>query len=127
MAEMEIVSCIRGYHVFKSVWTHPIIGENLICKRESWNAHDRYAVGTYKRDENNLETLVGHIPKNISLLCSLFLRRGGSITCEVSGRRRGSTDLVQGGLEIPCKLTFSGKERELKKLKRLKRKKRLKK
>ncbi len=120
---MAIVSCIRGYHVFKYVWTHPIIGENLVCKRESGNAHDRYAVGTYKRDDNNLETLVGHIPKNISLLCSLFLRRGGSITCEVSGQRRRSTDLVQGGLEIPCKLILTGEEGELKKLKRLKRKK----
>ena len=38
-----------------------------------------------------------------------FLRRGGSITSQVNGHRRYSSDLPQGGLEIPCVLTFSAK------------------
>ena len=44
-------------------------------------------------------------------VCSLFLRREGSITCQVSGSRRYLDDLVQGGLEIPCVLVFEGDEK----------------
>jgi len=43
----------------------------------------------------------------ISPLCSVFIRRSGSITCVVDGLRRYSADLPQGGLELPCKLLFS--------------------
>ena len=119
MATMEMNSCVRGYHVYQSVWT-PVIGEELICRREVGNAHDRYAVGIYKQDSNRPETLVGHSPKKISLLRSLFLRRGGNVTCQVSGRRVYSSDLAQGGLEVPCRLIFRREELNLKKLKRLK-------
>ena len=30
------------------------------------------------------------------------------VTCEVTGTRRRSTDLIQGGLEIPCLLKIHG-------------------
>ena len=33
---------------------------------------------------------------------------GGSIECQINGNRRYSHDLPQGGLEIPCVLTFRG-------------------
>ena len=49
-----------------------------------------------------IDIVVDHVPKRISLICSSFLRRGGSITCKVMGPRRFSADLLQGGLEIPC-------------------------
>ena len=32
----------------------------------------------------------------------------GYITCEVTGPRQYSNDLPQGGLEVPCRLTFTG-------------------
>jgi len=48
--------------------------------------------------------IVGHVPRTISAVCSLFLCRGGSIGCLVTGSRCYSWDLPQGGLEIPCKL-----------------------
>ena len=51
--------------------------------------------------------VVGHMPRKISPVCSIFIRRGGSITCTVSDRRRYSADLEQGGLEIPCKIKSS--------------------
>ena len=53
------------------------------------------------------ENVVGHVPKKISV-CSLYLRRGRSIFCRLTGCRRFSDDLVQGGLEIPCELIFEG-------------------
>ena len=51
--------------------------------------------------------VVGHMPRKICPVCSIFIQRGGSITCTVSDRRRYSADLEQGGLEIPCKIKFS--------------------
>ena len=56
------------------------------------------------------------MPRNISTLCSLFLRRGGAIFCVVTGRRRYSRDLRQGGMEIPCKYRFVGNGTEIKKV-----------
>ena len=81
-----------------------------ICEREPTNA-----VAVLKDG-----TTIGHLPKRISRDCSLFLLRGGSILCTVVGTRRYSSDLVQGGLEIPCNLLFKGKPKEIDKLKRLK-------
>ena len=58
--------------------------------------------------------VVGHLPKKISATCSLFLRKGGAISCQVTDeRRKRSVDLVQGGLEIQCLLIFSSKKRDL--------------
>ena len=65
---LEIESCVRGYHVYQSVWT-PTIGEELQCVREPTNIIDRYAVGVTKDGK-----IVGHLPKKISRLCSLFIR-----------------------------------------------------
>ena len=108
---MEITSFVRGYHIYSTVWT-PTVGEELICKREVGNLVDRYAVGVYKQVN---DALVGHLPRSISLLCSLFLRHGGNIICRVTGRRRRS-DLPQGGLDVPCLLIFKGKKEDIEKL-----------
>ena len=51
--------------------------------------------------------IVGHVPRKFSAICSIFIRRGGSIVCIVSGSRRYSSNLPQGGLEIPCILKFT--------------------
>ena len=93
-------SCIRGHHVYKDIW-QPIIGEELKCVRETNNVRDRYAVAVVKEDSLSSE-IVGHLPRKISILSSLFLRHGGTITCVVSGTRSYSSDLPQGGLEVPC-------------------------
>ena len=41
-------------------------------------------------------------------MCSLFLRKGGTISCKITGSRRYSSDLIQGGLEVPCILLLEG-------------------
>ena len=56
---------------------------------------------------NGSNTIVGHVPRRISPLYSVFIRRGGSIACVINGPRQYSSDLPQGGLELPCKLLFS--------------------
>ena len=114
-----VISMIRGYHVYKNIWESPTIGEELFCEREIGNPKDPLAVAVMKLigGEN---TIIGHIPRIISALCSLFIRRGGILKCSVDGSRRYSADLPQGGMEIPCKLIFSTKSTvDCEKLKKL--------
>ena len=86
----------------------------LFCRREPTNVSDRYAVAVLKD-----EVTVGHLPRKFSKIFSLFLRRGGSITCQVTGHRRYSRDLAQGGMEIPCELTLQGTKKDIKKFRAL--------
>ena len=54
-------------------------------------------------------TMVGYLSKNTSSTCSLFIRKGGTIDCEVTDpNRKYSMDLPYGGLEIPCVLMLQG-------------------
>lgn len=80
-----------------------MIGEILSCEREEDNLHDLFAVRVTKPGETQT---IGHLPRLISSTASLFIQRGGTIQCTVTGGRRYSVDLIQGGLEVPCKLQF---------------------
>ena len=86
-------SMARGYHQYQSIWS----------AIELSNPHNLFAVAICK-----FNIVVGHVPKRISSIYSSFLRQGGSITCKVTGPKRFSADLLQRGLEIPCKLIFTG-------------------
>lgn len=105
---------MRGYHVYKDIWT-AVVGEEFPCKRETSNTFDPFAVAVMRGDT----TVIGHVPRKISSICSLFLRRDGSITCQVTDSRRFSDDLAQGGLEIPCVLRFEGDTKVTAKAKKL--------
>ena len=111
---MEIVidSCVRGHHILKEFWL-PIIAEEL-SEQEEGNPHDPYAVTLLKGI-----TVVGHVPRKISAACSLFLQRQGTILCTITGNRRFSEDLLQGGLEVPCELRFRGEVKLVEKMKKL--------
>ena len=99
--EFTIQAMVRGYHVYQDEWD-AVIGEVLQCQKETGNWHDPYAVATQSDGR-----VVGHMSQKFLPLCSIFIQRGGSITCTVSDRRRYSADLEQGGLEIPCKIKLS--------------------
>ena len=60
-------SMIRGYHIYKEVWT-ATLGEQLQCRRETSNPCDLYAIAVV----NNEDFIVGHVPRSVSTLCSLF-------------------------------------------------------
>ena len=83
MAVYEMESCVQGYHVYKDIW--PAMIGDLLCEREPFNVVDRYAVAVLKDD-----TIVGHIPKTISRICSLFIARSGAIACTPIGGRKYS-------------------------------------
>ena len=99
--EFRLQSCIRGYHVYGERWT-ALLGEELTCQQEIRNVVDWYAIAV-KKDTG--ET-VGHVPKKISRICSSFLQHGGVITAVVTGHRRYSSNLVQGGWKFPAALDF---------------------
>ena len=109
MYSFSVNSMIRGYYQYKTIWENPSCRDELLCKHEIGNAHDTHAV-TIKKYIGGVQTTVWHIAKKISSLCSIFLRRGGTILCEVNGHRCYSSDLPQGGLEVPCVLTFVAAE-----------------
>ena len=114
IVEYEIDSCIRGHHVYKDRWTS-FVGEILNCAREIDNLHDPYTVCVMKD-----EIIVRHIPRKISAACLLFLRANGTtLSCKVTADRCYSADLLQGGLEVPCKLVFKGGKLLVAKVKKL--------
>ena len=82
MAESEectLESVIRGHHIYKWIW-RPLVGEVLTLEREEGNTHDRFAI----KDA----IVVGHIPREFLRVFWHFLRHGGTITCEVTSRRK---------------------------------------
>ena len=113
MERYTVKSCVRGYHVYKDIW-EASIGEELICVRETSNPKDPFAVAVVKN-----EMIVGHIPKKISSVCSLFLKRKGVLKVRTTGGRQYSKDLPQGGIEIPCVLIFEGDSKDLSKVEKL--------
>ena len=82
---------VRGFYVYKEQWT-PVVGKMLTCEQEFGNIHDPNAVSVV-RDK----IIVGHAPRKISSLCFFFLKKNGTISCQVTGRRRRSVELPQGG------------------------------
>lgn len=91
---------IRGHHVYKNIWT-PIIGESLVCKedkRVEAQELDKNAIGTYKLMDGN-ETLVGHLPIELSKLISFFIEIGDNhVNATVTGKRKREI-----GLSVPAK------------------------
>ena len=104
---------VRGCHVYREIWL-AIVGEELSCVRQVGNYRDPFTVAVVKSG-----VVVSHVPRKISSACSMFLRWGGTIDCRVTGGRRFSEDLPQGGLEIPCTLTLRGAHSDINKVKRL--------
>ena len=62
---------------------------------------DNYAIAVI----NNGKT-VGHVPKFLTKLTFFFLKNVGKLHIRVTGPRRYSVDLKQGGLELPARLLF---------------------
>ena len=79
-----VESMIRGYHEYQTIWTNPLIGEELPCEREPDNSHDPYTVAV-KKEIGGRNQIVGHVPRRLSMVCSLFIRRGGLLVCIING------------------------------------------
>ena len=85
-AEFTFLSAIRGFHVYRQVWT-PHLGQRLSGCREHGNVEDRFAVAVIERGGTDI---VGHLPREMSRVLWYFLVHGGVINCEVTERRQRS-------------------------------------
>jgi hypothetical protein len=68
--EFNCESSIRGYLVYKSIWTYEI-GEKLRCDREENNPNEKSAVKLVRNDGNK-EQCVGHVPIEHSKVFTFF-------------------------------------------------------
>ena len=93
---------VRGYHVYQSVWTPPVWKTPRLTV-EPTNMHDAYTVAV--EQDKRVETVVGHVPRNVSQVISFFLKKDRNVGyCKVTGERIncGAGHL----LEIPCVYKF---------------------
>lgn len=107
--ELYLEASTRGYHAyFKDATVY--IGEILFCELEPDNQHSKYAVVVKNEDDS----IVGHVPAELSKIFNKFLSEYGKIEAECIGNRfsqgRGN------GLELPVDYRLVGNARYLKKL-----------
>ena len=96
---IDIVSNIKGYHLYKSVWT--ATQEQVYGEIEPHNPIDKYAVAVKKN-----EKVVGHLPlgENGKFTKTIFYKCNKT----VSGK---AVNLVDGdGIQMPCILHLSGQK-----------------
>ena len=70
--------------MYKTYWT-PVVGEELTLETEDDNEHDEHAVAVMK---DGYMYIVGHVPCLLSKVSWFFLKRGGRITCRITGKRK---------------------------------------
>ena len=59
------------------------------------------------------DTTVGHVPKFLSKTTYFFLKLGGDLVVKITGQRRYSRDLDQGGMELPGTYVFTSTDAEM--------------
>ena len=106
---LEVFEIHSYIHAYIGLWT-PTIGEVLLVKPEPTNEKDSNAMAVLKED-----SIVGHVPRNLSLRLFHFLRR--DVNKEVTGQKvnRGAGY----GLEIPCTYRLYGPPAYINKMKEL--------
>ena len=95
----EFSAAVRGYHYYGSIW-FPEKEEQLDCSHDFGNVFDVFAIKTCKPDG----TVVGHLPREISRATKFLLDRGAQISAILTSTDYRRSPLVQGGLEIACKV-----------------------
>ena len=98
----ELTAAIRGYHYYKKFWK-PESHQVLNCYHKKNNAFDRFAIMVCEIRKD--ETVIGHLPMEISRVTKFFIDRGGSIIAELTSDHYRRSPLIQGGIEITCKVT----------------------
>ena len=96
---IELHLAIRGFHYYRKYW-RPNTDEKLIWIHDQENVFDMFVIKTCLEDG----LTVGHLPREVSRICKFLLDRGTSITAELTSTIYRFSPLVNGGLEIPCKI-----------------------
>ena len=97
-------AAVRGFHVYKSIW-QPKEGESLECSHEEDNPYDMFSIKVFKKDFP--DTIIGHLPMEISRITKYIMDRGALVKLKIWGKHYRRSPLVQGGLEIPCRIKIT--------------------
>ena len=102
--EFTVPCCIRGYHIYRWKQWKAEIGSILTSEpevRPGALVEDKYSIAVLDNGQT-----IGHVPKFLSQLIFFFLKYEGTLSIKVTGERRFSFDLPQGGMEIPADFVF---------------------
>ena len=102
----------QGYHIYQTHWNADI--------RARLNTVPETRPGALVEDKctsaviNNYNgKTVAHVPKFLTKLTFFFLKDGSKLHITVTGPRRYSVDLKQGGLELPAGVCFTSLDEKL--------------
>ena len=101
----KTISHVKGYHVYKTLWIH-VIGQCLLSERERGNPKDKYAVCVKKENR-----IVGHLALGKSGKFAKifhFLKADELSSCKIVVTRKPVNLGCGDGMQVPCKLIFSG-------------------
>ena len=99
----EYTAAVRGYHYYRRFGV-PKRSQKLFCYHEPDNPFDEFAIKVCKEGK---EVPVGHLPREISRATKFFIDRGANITVTLTSDHYRRSPLIQGGMEIACKVTSS--------------------
>ena len=99
----EFTAAIRGFHYYRRFWV-PSPSQKLNCLYEPDNPFDEFAI---KACEEGKYEAVGHLPREISRATKFFMDRGATVTATLISEHYRRSPLVQGGMEIACRVTVS--------------------
>ena len=94
----EFSSAVRGYH-YKNTW-FPQESEVLDCYHQFENTFNMFAIKTCKSNGQ----IVGHLPMEVSRVTKFLLDRSAVVQATLSTPHYRGSSLVQGELEIACKV-----------------------
>ena len=98
----QFTTALRGFHVYyNTVNWKPFVGQKVtfICERN--NPHDNFAVcGKTILPGKLVNSVVGHVPREIARHIWFALQRGATISAPVVDSKPRKSPLIQGGPEI---------------------------
>ena len=74
-----------------------------MCEHEENNEYDLFAIKVCRTLDRKI---VGHLPIEISRITWFIIAREAIVEAQLTAAHYRRSPLVQGGLEIPCSLTF---------------------
>ena len=80
-------------------------GEIFECLHEENNLYDVFSLKVWK--SKNAQSVVRHLPLDISKITKFILQRGAWVQATVTGKHYRRSPLIQGGLEAPCLATVT--------------------
>ena len=110
----EFYTGLRGYHVYSNnVGWKSYVPEKIKLKREHKNPHDKFAVAGKVTMKGKIGLIVvGYVPREVSQYVWYSIQEGAKYDVEVHKNTPMASPLLQGGLEIPIKVTVTWNEPE---------------